>query len=57
MRTVVIRTARVTITEAHPYHHYVSDHRATGGNAVVLRAYDAHCPLCRAERAQKEATR
>ena len=57
MRTVVIRTQRVTLTEAHPYHHYVSDHRATGGHAVVLRAYDAHCPLCRAERAQKEATR
>lgn len=47
---MVIRTRKhVTITEAHPYHHYVSDHRDTGGNAVVEKSFDPNCPLCKEE--------
>jgi hypothetical protein len=52
---MLIRTEKwVTITEAHPYHHYVSDERHRGGNAVVEKAFDPNCPLCRAERDQQQ---
>lgn len=48
-----IRTAKhVTITEAHPYHGYVSDGRP-GGNATVEKRFNPDCPLCRAEEASK----
>jgi hypothetical protein len=47
----VIRTEKwVTITEAHPYHVYLTDERSRGGNAVVAEGYDGRCPLCRATR-------
>jgi len=43
----VVRTAKhVTIVEAHPYHRYVVDDRP-GGSAIVERAHDPRCPLCR----------
>jgi hypothetical protein len=46
----IIRTAKhVTITEAHPFHRYLSDYRDQGGVAVVEKAFDERCPLCRQE--------
>lgn len=49
---VFIRTEKhLTITEAHPYHHYVVDERTRGGNAQVKKAFDPNCPLCRQEQA------
>ncbi len=47
----IIRTEKwLTITEAHPFHNYVSDERSRGGNAIVTQSYDPNCPLCREER-------
>jgi hypothetical protein len=46
----VIRTEKwLTITEAHPYHYYISDERHHGGNALVERGFDPRCSLCRKE--------
>lgn len=50
MSEIIIRTDKhVTISEAHPYHRYISDNRAQGGNALVEKAFDPRCPLCREE--------
>jgi hypothetical protein len=58
MSETVIRTEKwVTITEAHPYHNYVSDERARGGNAVVMKGYDPNCPLCRKESNERSNSR
>lgn len=47
----IIRTQKhMTIIEAHPFHHYISDDRDRGGNALVDKGYDPSCPLCRAEK-------
>ena len=47
----VIRTGaeHMTITEAHPYHHPISntDHKGAG---VYVTAYEPACPRCRADR-------
>lgn len=48
--STTIRTAKcLTITEAHPYHHYLKDERHRGGVAIVQVAFDPNCPLCRKE--------
>jgi hypothetical protein len=48
---LIIRTRKhVTITEAHPYHTYLRDDRARGGNATVAKGYDENCPLCREQK-------